>query len=108
MGEAGMLGPEAATAVGHVIMNRVASPDFPDTFEEVIAQGFFGWQEPTQEYIDLAWGMFGQPDQTGGCLFVLSAQDRRMLDFGPGVLWFGRGKYQLHFYKSWGENGEET
>jgi len=41
-------------------------------------------------------------------LFVLSAQDRRMLDFGPGVLWFGRGKYQLHFYKSWGENGEET
>ncbi len=40
LGEAGVLGPEAALAVGHIIHNRVAAVEFPNTYAEVVEQGF--------------------------------------------------------------------
>ena len=38
-------------AVGEVVLNRVASPEFPDTLQEVIAQPG-QYHGPTEEYLD--------------------------------------------------------
>jgi len=37
--EAGSKGPAGRAAVGHVVLNRVDSPDFPNTICEVISEG---------------------------------------------------------------------
>ena len=104
LGEAGVLeNAEAAKAIGHVIINRVASPNFPNTYAAVVKQGFYGWAEPTDEYIHLAYELFIESDSTGGCLFVLSEQDRRMLQFPRGDIVYGSGRYQLHLYRKWQE-----
>lgn len=101
-GEAEGLGPDAALAVGHVALNRLASPDFPNILQDVISLGFYGWKEPSAEYLGLARQVLAEPDTTGGCLYALSLQDRRLLGFPPGDLVFGRYFFQLHCYRDWG------
>lgn len=103
LGEADVLDVDAAKAVGYVVINRVASADFPNTYAAVIEQGFYGWSEPTNEYIHLAYELFVEPDSTNGCLFVISEQDKQYLGFPPGDIVYGSGKYQLHLYKKWYE-----
>jgi len=101
LGEAGVLSDDAAKAIGHVAINRVASARFPNTYSAVIEQGFYGWKKPTDRYVRLAYTLFAEPDSTGGCLFALSKQDVQLLQFPPGDIVYGTGKYQLHLYREW-------
>jgi len=108
LGEAGVLGPEAAKAVGHVALNRVAAEGYPNNLLSVIQQGFYGWEYPTAEYVRLAYEVLNEDDVTNGCLYALSRQDREMLKARRGDVVFGNGIYQLHLYKTWPANTEEV
>lgn len=101
-GEAEGLGPDAALAVCHVALNRVASPQFPNALQDVIDDGFNGWKDPSTQYLELARQCWWGQDTTGGCLYALSLQDRKGLGFPSGDLVFGTGVFQLHCYRDWG------
>lgn len=104
VGEAGVLGPEAMLFVGHVVMNRVSSPCFPDTVVEVIEQQgqFNGRGIPKGCHLAMARRVLRRSrDPTGGMLYVLSEQDRERLGFPEGDLSIGKGGFQLHFYRRW-------
>jgi len=108
IGEVGILDDaDAATAIGFVIKNRVASTQFPNTYAAVIEQGFYGWADATDKYIGLAYGIFIREDPTDGCLYALSQQDRVQLGFRPGDIVYGSGTYQLHLYHRWPEKLDE-
>lgn len=74
---------EGKIAVGNVVLNRVASPDFPDTIFEVIFDDRWGgqfepvrnsmvYQEPTQESILAAKLCLDGADAVGDCLYFLA------------------------------------
>lgn len=74
---------EGKIAVGNVVLNRVASPDFPDTVFEVIFDERWGgqfepvrngavYQEPTEESILAAKLCLDGADAVGDCLYFLA------------------------------------
>ena len=94
-----MLGVDAQVMVGHVAVNRMAHPSFPNNQMEVIKQGFYGRAQPTQECL---WSarLTMVTESTHDYLYVLSEEDRQYLDFGPGDEVIA-GPLPLHFYKEW-------
>lgn len=105
-GEADVLGEPAMLAVGHVALNRLASPDFPNDLRTVLHQGFRGFREPTEWHVALARRVLSEPDTTDGCLFALSRQDMEMLAFPRGDLEFGQDFFRLYCYRNWHEPEE--
>ena len=74
---------EGKIAVGNVVLNRVKSPDFPDTIYGVIFDDRWGGQfepvrngtvywEPTQESIQAALACLEGADAVGDCLYFLA------------------------------------
>lgn len=74
---------EGKIAVGNVVLNRVASPDFPDTIFDVIFDDRWGgqfepvrnstvYQEPTEESILAAKLCLDGADAVGDCLYFLA------------------------------------
>lgn len=103
MGEAGVL-PEGMELIGHCVMNRVASPDFPDTVAEVLAQPwqFNGRTAPSS--LAMYWARLvlrREHDPTGGVLFVLSGADRDRLGCPVGDVVYVGGEWSLHGYREW-------
>ena len=104
VGEAEVLGEAAMLTVGHVIMNRVASDDFPNTVVEVIQQyrQWNGRGYPRRYHKGLARRVLRRPrDSTGGMLFCYSEQDRGRLELPEGDIVIGDGIFQLHLYREW-------
>jgi hypothetical protein len=70
---------EAAYRVGWVAKNRLLHPSYGDTYADVAASGFWGYNpniNPRQEFLDLARRVIkARDDPTGGCLYALSRTD---------------------------------
>lgn len=76
---------EGKIAVGNVVLNRVASPDFPDTIYGVIFDARWGGQfepvrngsiyfEPTEESVQAAKMVLAGADAAGDSLYFLAPQ----------------------------------
>lgn len=94
-GEAGVMSFEAQLAVANAIINRVESPNYPDTINEVIEQGFYGRGEMQHSCIIASRTANGD----GKYFFALSGEDVRKLNFPVGDQIFIQGIFQLHLYE---------
>lgn len=92
---------QAQRAIAQVIMNRVASPEHPDTVESVVATGFTARGEVERSCI---WGLRMEMPigVESGFLYALSNRDVRTLGFGRGDRVYGQGVFQLHLFREWG------
>lgn len=67
--------------------------------------GWYGWDDQISPW---AWEMARLLSKEGilpgEFLYVLSREDVRALGFPPGDLVFQRGRYEIHFYRRWGES----
>ncbi len=99
--EAEVLGEGAMLTVGHILMNRVSSPDFPNTMAEVIAQPrqWNGRGYPRRYHKGLARQVLRRDgDIAGGMLYCYSQQDKERLGLAEGDMAMGDGMFQLHLY----------
>ena len=105
-GEASILGDGAALAVGHVALNRGG------------VEGFNGFHsDPDPRYVLLAEQVLSGEDPTGGCLYILSFQDVRVLwgddaacirqlaDWQSELRTVDGTPYRLYAYKEWPVGG---
>ena len=102
-GEAGVL-PDAMPLIGHCVLNRVDSADFPDTVIDVLVQEgqWNGWADPTA--LSVYWAkraLRRKRDETGGVLFVLSGDDRRNLGCDVGDIIYVGDQWSVHGYYEW-------
>lgn len=98
---------EGKLAVGNVVLNRVASPDFPDTIYGVIFDDRWGgqfepvrngtvYQEPTPESVQAAMACLEGASVVGDCLYFLAPEltdNHWIMDSRPyfttiGAHWF--------------------
>lgn len=74
---------EGKIAVGNVVLNRVQSPDFPDTIYDVIFDSRWGgqfepvrngtiYEDPTEESVEAARQCLSGVNVVGGCLYFLA------------------------------------
>ena len=103
VGEAEVLGEAAMLTVGHVIMNRVSSPDFPNTIVEVIQQyrQWNGRGYPRRYHRGLARAVLRREKPPHDYLFCYSEQDRERLGLEEGDMVIGDGVFRLHLYRKW-------
>lgn len=104
--EAGVLGEDGMLAIGHCVMNRVASDKFPDKVVEVIEQpgqwnGRGAWGGNEEALARRVLRRDQNKDPTGGALYALSEQDRVKLGFPEGDTVVEDGRYRLHLYRAW-------
>ncbi len=104
---------EIGVWIAHTVLNRIRDPRWPNSAEEVIREGFFGYDNAkdhphlqTQMY-NLAFGAVidratSEKDVTGGCYWMYSLHD---LERWPdsyresAVRCFTSGEYGLCFFK---------
>lgn len=102
---------EVVTWIVHTALNRLVSPGFPDSIEEVVRSGFFGHRhapDPDPEiYAAVAKSVLRyalEGDVTGGCYFMLSYHDLQSMSLSRSgghcfdALASGFG---LCFFKEW-------
>lgn len=79
-GEAGWCCEEAQIAVVHVLRNR-AKQSWVHTWN----QGWYGWQNPTEQIIEITKRALEMEDSTDGGLFLFSRQDVEKLTYPDGT-----------------------
>ena len=102
-GEASIV-PEAMPMVGHSIMNRVESEEWPDDVIAVIEQPhqYNGRAEPSLLAMAVALQVLNRTaDPTGGVMFVLSGQDTRWLGCGEADMVYVSPAGSVHGYQEW-------
>ena len=103
VGEAEVLGEAAMLTVGHVIMNRVSSPDFPNTIVEVIQQyrQWNGRGYPRRYHRGLARRILRRDEPPHDYLYCYSEQDRERLGLPQGdlVIAEAHSVFRLHLYR---------
>lgn len=105
---------EVVTWIVHTAMNRLVSPAFPNSVEQVVRQGFYGytnvanpspwvWRVVSQAV--LLYALPGVDDVTGGCLYMLSGHDMQKFGVSRNVAYHcfdtPDGAYSLCFFEEW-------
>jgi len=97
---------QAQVHVMWVVMNRLRHRAYAPPYDAL--SDFYGAElieQPDAKTIQLALGvLYADPkdDPTGGCLFVLSQQDRVKLGVRDGdLILIGKGPFSLHLFRNW-------
>ena len=102
-GEVGLV-PQAMPLVAHAVMNRVADHRWPDTVIGVLEQPhqWNGRADPSSlAYYWARRALRRDRDPTGGILFVISGDDRKVLDCDRGDVIYVVPDHSVHGYRSW-------
>lgn len=94
------IGMEWRICIGEVVLNRVASPEFPDSIEEVVCQPGAYAGTDSEEFLTL----FDPDEDSVNAALALLRGDRRL---SPWVVWqcsTSRGKrdYARYYDEEWG------
>jgi len=99
-GEAGPLGPDAMTAVADTMIARKVSPDFPNSWPEVL-EAYYARADPSPEAIAIAYRAVTTPWTPGRYFFAYSAEDRARRGWRRGDRVIEGHRLQLHLAASW-------
>lgn len=98
---------EVGAWIAHTVLNRVASPWWPESVEEVVLGGFHGYARvarPLRWATDLAVeALAREEDLAQGALFVLSGEDLRIHGWAAdgAIRVYRQGGRSLYFFVEW-------
>lgn len=101
-GEAGLV-PDAMPLVGHAIMNRLDDQRW-NTIQEVVETPGQWNGRAAPSSLALYWArqvLRRDHDPTGGVVFVISGNDRKMLRCDPGDVIYVNEDWSVHGYRQW-------
>lgn len=103
-GEAGSIGPSGMEAVADTMLARMASPEFHNTWEEVL-EAYYAEDEPEADAIAIAYAAVMYSWKPGEYVFAYSDADRRRQGWRAGDVTIPGPVGDLHLSKEWPGRG---